>query len=419
MRVKHIEKFSLVLAICLVVLSFFLFSSYSAKSENNNYKNDLFESKKRSGTEYFIFRKEISIMPGELLSFYNEESELTESYEVQNILIPSRQEIEIITEDKKIKGTSRQEVIFEKNWRSLPGVFSIRQNKETIQVKLSDVVGIRGKLWLYIDANLKTLNDEDLTVSFYQKTTHSQTEAHLPERLKWINSGTEENQSAYDLFTPPIIYIHNGELTTRLPEKEVEEEKIEPFGLSLVGVTKSEYPLRLKSWVGNTPYFEDLATIEDGTGKIIRNRIEVGKPHKRVEDRKPGQQSFEICDSNDTDKIFTVQYFAVQQYRNPETGGLKPVGRAMIQDHKLGGKPFEINTLMKGVYAGNMTFNFMASLPGLDPKEFSFSSSDSLATLEYGGRKYLVSEIDLESKTLRVTKQDPRLEEDSHQTFSF
>lgn len=419
MRVKHIEKFSLVLAICLVVLSFFLFSSYSAKSENNNYKNDLFESKKRSGTEYFIFRKEISIMPGELLSFYNEESELAESYEVQNILIPSRQEIEIITEDKKIKGTSRQEVIFEKNWRSLPGVFSIRQNKETIQVKLSDVVGIRGKLWLYIDANLKTLNDEDLTVSFYQKTTHSQTEAHLPERLKWINSGTEENQSAYDLFTPPIIYIHNGELTTRLPEKEVEEEKIEPFGLSLVGVTKAEYPLRLKSWVGNTPYFEDLATIEDGTGKIIRNRIEVGKPHKRVEDRKPGQQSFEICDSNDTDKIFTVQYFAVQQYRNPETGGLKPVGRAMIQDHKLGGKPFEINTLMKGVYAGNMTFNFMASLPGLDPKEFSFSSSDSLATLEYGGRKYLVSEIDLESKTLRVTKQDPRLEEDSYQTFSF
>lgn len=419
MRVKHIEKFSLVLALCLVVLSFFLFSSYSAKSENNNYKNDLFESKKRSGTEYFIFRKEISIMPGELLSFYNEESELAESYEVQNILIPSRQEIEIITEDKKIKGTSRQEVIFEKNWRSLPGVFSIRQNKETIQVKLSDVVGIRGKLWLYIDANLKTLNDEDLTVSFYQKTTHSQTEAHLPERLKWINSGTEENQSAYDLFTPPIIYIHNGELTTRLPEKEVKEEKIEPFGLSLVGVTKAEYPLRLKSWVGNTPYFEDLATIEDGTGKIIRNRIEVGKPHKRVEDRKPGQQSFEICDSNDTDKIFTVQYFAVQQYRNPETGGLKPVGRAMIQDHKLGGKPFEINTLMKGVYAGNMTFNFMASLPGLDPKEFSFSSSDSLATLEYGGRKYLVSEIDLESKTLRVTKQDPRLEEDSYQTFSF
>jgi hypothetical protein len=419
MSVKHIEKFSLVLAICLVVLSFFLFSSYSAKSENNNYKNDLFESKKRSGTEYFIFRKEISIMPGELLSFYNEESELAESYEVQNILIPSRQEIEIITEDKKIKGTSRQEVIFEKNWRSLPGVFSIRQNKETIQIKLSDVVGIRGKLWLKIDANLKTLNDEDLTVSFYQKTTHSQTEAHLPERLKWINSGTEENQSAYDLFTPPIIYIHNGELTTRLPEKEVKEEKIEPFGLSLVGVTKAEYPLRLKSWVGNTPYFEDLATIEDGTGKIIRNRIEVGKPHKRVEDRKPGQQSFEICDSNDTDKIFTVQYFAVQQYRNPETGGLKPVGRAMIQDHKLGGKPFEINTLMKGVYAGNMTFNFMASLPGLDPKEFSFSSSDSLATLEYGGRKYLVSEIDLESKTLRVTKQDPRLEEDSYQTFSF
>ena len=63
---------------------------------------------------------------------------------------------------------------------------------------------------------------------------------------------------------------------------------------------------------------------------MVRNRIEVGKPYKRVTNRKPGQQSFEICENNDSEKFFTVQYFTVQQYRNPETGGLKPVGRAMM-----------------------------------------------------------------------------------------
>ncbi|MEK9772949.1 MAG: hypothetical protein VW576_05235 [Opitutae bacterium] len=358
-------------------------------------------------------------MPGETLSYYNSEGELTQFYEVKNILLPSREMVEIVTDNGKFTGSSRQEVIFEKNWRSLPGVFSIRQDKETIQIKLSEVKSLRGKLWLGIDANLKSLNDETLTLSFYQKTIHTPEDGYLPERLKWINPSVEENQSAYDLFTPPIIYIHNGELTTRLPEKEAEVEKIEPFGITLIGVTKAEYPLRLKSWMGNTPYFEDLGAMEDGNVKIVRNRVEVGKPYKRVKDRKPGQQSFVACDSNDSEKIFTVEYFAVQQYRNPETGGLKPVGRAMVQDHRMGGKPFEINSLMKGVFAGNVTFNFLASLPGLTPKEFSFESSQSLATFEYGGRKYVVSDIDLENKSLRVTKQDPRMVEDSYQTFSF
>ncbi len=419
MRVKHLEKFSLVITLVLFVLSFFIFSSYSANTETKNQKNDLFDSQKRSGVDYFIFGKEISIMPGETLSYYNSEGELAQFYEVKNILLPSREMVEIVTDNGKFTGSSRQEVIFEKNWRSLPGVFSIRQDKETIQIKLSEVKSLRGKLWLGIDANLKSLNDETLTLSFYQKTIHTPEDGYLPERLKWINPSVEENQSAYDLFTPPIIYIHNGELTTRLPEKEAEVEKIEPFGITLIGVTKAEYPLRLKSWMGNTPYFEDLGAMEDGNVKIVRNRVEVGKPYKRVKDRKPGQQSFVACDSNDSEKIFTVEYFAVQQYRNPETGGLKPVGRAMVQDHRMGGKPFEINSLMKGVFAGNVTFNFLASLPGLTPKEFSFESSQSLATFEYGGRKYLVSDIDLESKSLRVTKQDPRMVEDSYQTFSF
>ena len=234
-----------------------------------------------------------------------------------------------------------------------------------------------------------------------------------------VEPRNDGNISTYDLFTPPIIYIHNGELTAKLPEAQAVEEVTEPFGVSLIGITKMKYPLRLISWVGQTPYFDDLQTTDDQTKKVVRNRIEVGKPYKRVVERKPGQQSLEICENNDSEKFFTVQYFTVQQYRNPETYGLKPVGRAMVLDHKLGGEPFEINTLMKEVDAGNFTIDFKASLSGLNPMDFKFESSQTSLTVDYGGRKYLVSELNPENRTIKITKKDPRLTEDSYQVFSF
>lgn len=421
MRFKHIEKVSLVIALTLFILSVIIFSSpqTSSQKKSDKVESELFSSLKKSGKNYFVFDKDISIMPSDFIFLYGKEDETVKPYEINRLLVPSRETIEIETSIGKIEGTTRQDVIFEKNWHSQPGGFSIRKGRETLQVKFSDVTNLRGRLLMSVDATLEALNDKNYAISFYQRIGGKDPDEYSSKRLKWINPTTEENQSEYDLFTPPIIYIHDGELTTRLPEKEVEEEKLEPFGFSLLEVIKAEYPLRLKSWVGETPYFEDLAADELGTGKVIRNRIEVGKPYKRVNERKPGQQSLEICDSNDSEKLFTVQYFAVQQYRNPETGGLKPVGRAMIQDHSIGGKPFEINSLMKDVYAGNFSFKFSASLPGLPPKEFILDSSKPFETFEYEGRKYLVSDIDLEEKKLRVTKQDPRIEEDSYQTFSF
>ena len=31
------------------------------------------------------------------------------------------------------------------------------------------------------------------------------------DKFKWTNPSTDENSTPYDLFTPPIIYIHNGD----------------------------------------------------------------------------------------------------------------------------------------------------------------------------------------------------------------
>ena len=212
-------------------------------------------------------------------------------------------------------------------------------------------------------------------VSFYQRTLPDEPIITEIDKLKWTNPVSDENSTPYDLFTPPIIYIHNGDLTTRLPEKEIKTEKLEPFGLTLTKVSKSEYPLILKSWVGETPYFEDLmANGSSNLGKVVRNRVELGKAYKRDLSRKPGQPSLIQCDDNDSQKMFIVQHFVVQQYRNPQTGGLRPVGRAMIKDFQLGGSAFEINTLMTKVFAGNYTFHFLANLPNLSPQEFSFES---------------------------------------------
>jgi hypothetical protein len=416
MKVPHLEKVFLIISIIVlgVLTTLFTTDKDNIIIEEINYCR--FEIKSKSGGSYFMFRQPLLIMPGEFLHIYDLDNKLKDKYEVESIFIPSREEIIVFTENETITGTTRQEIILENNWQGSPSVLALRNGKETSQIRFADIKRIKGTLYLNINADIKTLNNLEYNISFYQKSQPSNN--IIPDKIKWTNRLSDKNQTIYDMFTPPIIFIHDGQLTTKLPEKEKEAEEIEPFGLSLVEVTKAEYPLRLKSWVGQTPYFEDL-TVTEANGAGVRNRIEVGKSYKRTLSRKPGQPSLEICDDNDSGKIFVVQYFAVQQYRNPDTGGLKPVGRAMIKDFRIGGDPFEINSLMKRVYAGSLKMTFRASLPGLTPEELTFESSDEERVFDFGGRRYHISDIDFENKMIKVTKQDPRSAEDFFQSFSF
>ena len=52
-------------------------------------------------------------------------------------------------------------------------------------------------------------------------------------------------------------------------------------------------------------------------------------------------------------KFLMIEYFTVQQIKDPKTGGVKPVGRALVKDFRNNGKSFEVNSLMKKVYSGN------------------------------------------------------------------
>ena len=416
MKIPHLEKVFLIISIII-----FGILTYILTTDKNNFiieeiNYNRFEIKSKSGGSYFLFSQPLSIMPGEFLHVYDLDNKLQDKYEVKSVLIPAREEITVFTENDTIRGTTRQEITVLDNWQDSPTILALRNGRETSQIRFADIKRIKGPLYLNINADVKTLNNSEYNISFYQKSQSSNN--ITPDKIKWINGLLDKNQTIYDMFTPPIIFIHDGQLTTKLPEKEKEAEEIEPFGLSLVEVTKAEYPLRLKSWVGQTPYFEDLSVTEV-SGAGVRNRIEVGKSYKRIVNRKPGQPSLEICDNNDSDRLFVVQYFAVQQYRNPDTGGLKPVGRAMIKDFRIEGDPFEINSLMKKVYAGSLKMTFRASLPGLSSEEFTFESSDEERVFDFGGRRYQISNIDFENKMIRVVKQDPRSAEDTFQSFSF
>jgi hypothetical protein len=416
MKIPHVEKVFLIISIIIfgVLTSIFTTDKSNIIIEEINYSR--FEAKSKSGESYFLFSQPLSIMPGEFLHIYDLDNNLQDKYEVESILIPSREDITVFTENETITGTTRQEIILDNNWQDSPTILSLRNGRETSQIRFADIKRVKGILYLNINTDIKILNNLEYNISFYQKSQFSNNTSF--DKIKWTSGLSDKNQTIYDMFTPPIIFIHDGQLTTKLPEKEKVAEEIEPFGLSLVEVTKAEYPFRLKSWVGQTPYFEDL-TVTESSGAGVRNRIEVGKTYRRTLNRKPGQPSLEICDHNDSGKIFVVQYFAVQQYRNPDTGGLKPVGRAMLKDFRIEGDPFEINSLMKKVYAGSLKMTFRASLPGLTPGEFTFESSDQKRVFDFGGRRYQISNIDFENKMIRVIKQDPRSAEDTFQSFSF
>ena len=101
-------------------------------------------------------------------------------------------------------------------------------------------------------------------------------DSNRTDKIRWTNNSNDFNSTIYDLFTPPIIYLVNGELTTSLPEKPEQAEKIEAFGLTLVEFEKEKFPLKLSSWIGQTPYFEDLETqISPNSIVNVENRIEI------------------------------------------------------------------------------------------------------------------------------------------------
>ena len=230
---------------------------------------------------------------------------------------------------------------------------------------------------------------EDFTLSFYQSKNPKELNNEIIDRIKWEESNFEDNDTIYDLFTPPVIYLVDGSLTTSLPEDPIPEiAEQEPFGMELTRFSNEAYRYRLVSWIGKLLTLRIL-WLKDRLlhQKMSEESIDRDSLQKFIE-RKPGQPSLIQTKEEDDEKQLTIEKFVVQQYRDKTTGGLKTIGRALVKDHKLGGDSFEINNQMTEVFAGNVKIEVRLTLENLEGKTFSFTTEDEGISFDFGDRVF-------------------------------
>ena len=417
---KYYDKLILALALSVFALLYIFKDNFEIDGPKEQIKYHKIRLKKSSNNLLLYPQKVTDLMPGEKIYYQLLEDGDWQNVEIQALELSKRTSLEIVQKNGEIlNGELIANAVLPKDWQKIPDSLSIRSNRKTTFIPFKQILRIRANQGLVISNAHEEVNWETSVVSYYQRSSFEEDSINY-EKTRWLAPRSDNNSSNYDLFTPPIIYIHEGKLTTRRPDKETVSRESEDFGLILNRASKAPYDFRLISWIGNTPYFEDLKSpLASDSSSFTRNRLEVGKSYKRNVNWKPGQPSLVICENDDNDRLLMIEHFVVQQHKNSKTGGLRPVGRALLKDFKLGGEPFEVNSLMTEVYAGDYTFEFTFSLSGIDEEKFSFSSKDTGKDFLFSGRKYTVSLIDLTNNTIKISKKDPREPDDTLEVFNY
>lgn len=412
--IKNYDKILVLVAILFLFTLFFMFDD-SLNYRTNNFNKSTLKLTTKNNITFLSLDKIYDLMPGDLIYHKPTDDDNWESTKIYSTKYKRNAEINILLDDgNHLSATLKQNLQLPEDWKSLPNTLALKIGRETIVVPYKKIQRISGVLELEI-GDIGDLNLNNSEISFYQRNQFPSNKDSY--KSKWTRSISDQNHSGYDLFTPPVIYVHEGLLTTRLPESKEEEAPQESFGLTFKNSKRKSYPFRLCSWIGDTPYFEDLLTFESRTSnRPVRNRIETDTAYKRNENRKPGQPSLIQCADDDPERIFIVEHFVVQQHKNPQTGGLRPVGRAMVRDYKIP-EPFEINSLMNEVFAGDVTFTLEVNLPGYEGQIIEFSSNEMNKIFNVGGREYKIAEINLKDKFILILKKDPRQTELIQKSF--
>ena len=306
---------------------------------------------------------------------------------------------------------SGSDLTLAKDWQKSKIVLDFITDDGRVPIPLSQISSIQGDRQFIFDKPIEEFDPEERYISLYQGLGTEETEGNQTkvDRVRWTKPAEESDDSIYDLFTPPIIYLVNGNLTTKLPDKIVQTtEKIEDFGLILEGIEKKPYRFKMSGWIGKVPIFDDQATDVVQRRQNRRIRMEKGVPYRENVTGKPGTPSLVPTTAEDANKLLMIKYFEVQQIKDEKTGGVRPVGRALVEDYKLGGKPFEINSLMAEVFAGENEIRMSFRLDGAS-ELIILSDKDVGKVLEFDSRKYLIKEIDLNGKSLLIEKRGPEL----------
>lgn len=406
----HYEKIILVLSLFLLIgifVAHFLFEDENDKLKKDYSKNSFFDIKKNKSNVEITFFRDIELMPGNFI-FATLDSGKTEQIVVESVSFKKRSNLLVVLNDgMKIEGrvSPNQDLFIKSDWKNRKGTMNVDTEDGTKSIAFSQVEKISGSGIYSLGPSATSIDLENATINTYQPKRFSKPQSDLSQRVKWQKKSEDTNASIYDTFTPPVIYLVNGRLTAKLPEEPIEENEKEPFGLELIDFSQRPYPHVLKRWIGNAPYFEDLNTLMSPNSKQnVFNRLEVGKTYRPNIGRKAGEPSLVECEKNHPDAKVSIEYFTVQPLKT-RSGGSMLVGRAMVRDHELDTKPFEINSLMKEVFAGDHSIQLRFVLPGLPMKEFEFSEDQNGTAFEYESRKYRIEKIDIEGKSVLISKE--------------
>ena len=404
-----------IIFLILVTCYTFLISEESVELTSTNF--DIKDNWIRSPDGYY-YESDIpmSLMPGNKISFFvnkDNDHNLTHA-NIVRIDFKRRSSLVVHLKDgTQFDATvkSKEGLTLNLNWSKSNQLILLDDGNKIRSIPSRNIVRIVGKPKYFIekDADLRKLIK--FPVSFFQHNPKKSYTEFTPKITPWSQLNRDSNESIYDLFTPPLIYIIDGKLTTTLPEAEIEEEK-EKFGATLLNFVKKPYRFRLSSWIGNNPYLEDTY-LSQKLGIPVRKRLEVNRSYKLVESVKRGQSSLVVVDSNSSEKLITLKYFAVQQVPQ-KTGGVKPVGRALIIDHSVKEEPFELNSLMKEVDLGQFEVILSLELDDKEKMSVSLNEKDEGREIEYYGRKFKILKWDTSRKSLVISKQiglSPEIEE--------
>jgi hypothetical protein len=420
----HYEKLILIgTSFVLIVVG--LINFFSSTEQNNKesfIKSPSFTIDSFGDQEVLIMLKETQLLPGNIIKLYNlEEDNDFISFEVKKVIFSKRSKVSItLNKGKLLKGRllNPTSTILSEGWQKIRTPISFETNEGTKSLSYKEIEFIRGNQKIILDRPIGDINPNNYLISVYQSKAAFIVDSNRTTKSRWTNSIGDENSSIYDLFTPPIIYLVDGKLTTSLPEAPTEKEKEEDFGLKLTIFNKEEYRLKLASWIGKTPYFEDLEKkVSENSQNNVKNRLEVRIPYKENESYRPGLPSFVKTTLDDENKFLMVDFFTVQQIKDPKTGGVKPVGRALVKDFRNDGKSFEINSLMQKVYSGKFQIMVRFNINGLPVEDVKISESDIGKVFTFGKRNYQVLSIDIENKSLEVEKKISGGNESTKQTL--
>jgi hypothetical protein len=358
--------------------------------------------------EALVLLKETQLLPNDSIIIFDEDGRKIDTYNVEKVVFSRKCKVSIqLKSNILLKGRllNPSSTILTRQWEKSRSPLAIQTEKGVKNLNFKEIGFIRGEQKLILNKPVGDIEPSNCRISVYQSQAQFLSDSNRTERSRWTSSVTDENSSIYDLFTPPIIYLVDGALSTALPKPPEEIKEEEPFGLSLISFDKEVYRFKMSGWIGKTPYFEDLQTkVSLNSPKNVRNRVEINKPYKLNPDYKPGGSTLIQTTIEDDKKLLVVKYFAVQQIPNAKTGGLKSVGRALVEDFQIGGEPFEINSLMEEVFPGQFSINLKFEVPGAPSQEISISEKDIGKRIIIDNRIYEILQIDSNAKELVIQK---------------